>query len=228
MLNALAESAKTVFEKTFVELNILATHFQALIIETSGPQKALSETGLKKIRPHMVRSLNRIERYAYALGIVLDENVIDGAAFWLNWIERDEDGTVHDDSNIKYPWRGNFYEYHNADWMALPRESGKSVIVGPYVDFDKYIMTLAVPIHISDRFIGVSAADIHLSEFESLVAPPLALLPYDCVVCNNEGRVVVSNTATHPVGSLDGAFINQGVAISDFGWNVIDVTDRQR
>lgn len=225
MLNTLADSAKNVFDKTFVELNTLATHFQTLIIETSEAQKNLSESGLKKIRPHMVRSLNRLERYAYALGIVLDENVIEGAAFWLNWIERDDDGTVHDDSNIKYPWRGNFYEYQNAECMALPRQSGRPVIVGPYVDFDKYIMTLSVPINVGGRFIGVSAADIKLSEFERLIAAPLARLDHECVVCNHEGRVVVSNTANHPVGSLNGAFINNGLVISDYGWCVINLAE---
>lgn len=226
MLNALVTSAGAVLEKTFLELDALAIQFQSLVMDSTQSKRGLSEAGLNKIRPHMARSLNRLARYAYALGIILDEGIIDGSPFWLNWIERDDDGIIQDDSNIKYPWRGNFYEYPNADWMALPRALGKPVIVGPYVDFDKHIITLAVPIQVNGHFIGVSAADIKLSEFERLVAAPLVLLEHGCVVCNHEGRVVVSNTATHPVGTLNASFIKTGSPISNFGWSVINVGKR--
>lgn len=221
MLQSLIKSADSIFHSTFDELEKLASQFQVLIASAMKTKRGISETGLNKIRPEMIRSLAKLENYAYALGIVLDEGVIENSPFWLNWIEMHSDGIIQDDSNIKYPWRGNFYEYPNADWMVIPRVERRSVIVGPYVDFDKHIITLATPIVVDHRFMGVSAADIRLSDFEQIIAGPLSLLDRDCLVCNHEGRVVVSNTASAPVGSLNELYLGRGEPISDTGWRAL-------
>ncbi|HDS1758382.1 cache domain-containing protein [Pseudomonas sp. M5] len=221
MLQPLAQSASTVFDSTFIELEKLARRFGILASTAKKNPKGISETGLAKIRPDMVRSLAALENYAYALGIVLDEDIIDNAPFWLNWIEIDRDGIIQDDSNIKYPWRGNFYEYPNADWMVIPKTKRCPVIVGPYVDFDKHIITLATPIMLDEQFIGVSAADIRLSDFERIVSVPLSLVEHDCLLCNHEGRVVVSNTANAPVGSLNHSYLEVGEPVSNTGWRAV-------
>ncbi|KIQ08967.1 MULTISPECIES: PDC sensor domain-containing protein [Pseudomonas] len=221
MLQPLIDSASAVFDSTFVELEKLASRFELLVSSSKNTKKGISESGLSKIRPDMVRSLTSLEVYAYALGIVLDEGVIEDSPFWLNWIEIDSDGIIHDDSNIRYPWRGNFYEYPNADWMVIPKFQRRPAIVGPYVDFDKHIITLAIPIVVQERFLGVSAADIRLSDFEKIVATPLSRIARECLLCNHEGRVVVSNTANAPVGSLNPVYLGTGEPVSATGWRAI-------
>ncbi|SNB73800.1 MULTISPECIES: cache domain-containing protein [unclassified Pseudomonas] len=221
MLKPLVDSASAVFDSTFTELEKLASRFELLISSSKNTKKSISESGLSKIRPDMVRSLTSVGVYAYALGIVLDEGVIEDSPFWLNWIEIDSDGIINNDSNIRYPWRGNFYEYPNADWMVIPKTQRCPAIVGPYVDFDKHIITLATPIVVQDRFLGVSAADIRLSDFERIVATPLSRIGRDCLLCNHEGRVVVSNTASAPVGSLNPAYLGAGETVSTTGWRAI-------
>ena len=223
MLRPLTLAASSVFDSTFVELESLARRFEVLLCGAMKTKKGISETGLSKIRPNMVRSLANLENYVYALGIVLDEGIVDNSPFWLNWIEIDKDGMIQDDSNIKYPWRGNFYEYSNAEWMVVPKLERRAAIVGPYVDFDKHIITLAYPMFVDGRFIGVSAADIRLSDFERIIAPPLSRLNSDCLVCNYEGRVVVSNTASAPVGSINRSYLNLGEPISGTGWRAIQI-----
>jgi len=220
MLEPLIHSAGAVFDSTFSELEKLARRFESLVESSKCSKKGISESGASKIRPDMVRALSNLEGYAYALGIVLDEGIIDNAPYWLNWIEIDSDGIIQDDSNIRYPWRGNFYEYPNADWMVIPKSEHRPVIVGPYVDFDKHIMTLATPIIADQIFLGVSAADIRLSDFERIVARPLSLINRDCLLCNHEGRVVVSNTANAPVGSLNVSYLQRGEPISS-GWKAV-------
>ncbi|HEK0905521.1 UNVERIFIED_ORG: hypothetical protein J2W65_002446 [Pseudomonas parafulva] len=221
MLQPLVESASAVFESTFVELEKLANRFELLVSNSKKTKKGISESGLSKIRPDLVRSLTNLGSYAYALGIVLDEGVIENSPFWLNWIEIDADGIIQDDSNIRYPWRGNFYEYPNADWMVIPKTQRRPAIVGPYVDFDKHIITLATPIIVQEQFLGVSAADIRLSDFERIVATPLSRITRECLLCNHEGRVVVSNTASAPVGSLNHTYLESGQPVSSTGWRAI-------
>lgn len=221
MLQPLVDSAIAVFDSTFKELEGLANRFELLVSNSKKTKKGISESGLARIRPDMVRSLTRLESYVYALGIVLDEGVIENSPFWLNWIEIDADGIIQDDSNIRYPWRGNFYEYPNADWMVIPKAQRRSTIVGPYVDFDKHIITLATPIIVQDQFLGVSAADIRLSDFERILATPLSRINRECLLCNHEGRVVVSNTANAPVGSLSHTYLEAGEAASATGWRAI-------
>lgn len=221
MPQTLSQAAEVAFDKVFSELHAIARKFETLESAGFHDTGRLSEEDVGKIRPHMVRSLLRLERHAFALGVILDEGVVEGAAFALNWIERTEDGTIQDDSNIRYPWRGTFYEYSNSEWMKAPRITGKDAITGPYVDFDKYLITLSSPIHIEGQFVGVAAADIRLHDFERLVALPLSRVEQDCVVCNGEGRIVVSNTIRLPIGSIIDLDPLAGVAIGSYDWRIL-------
>lgn len=220
MPETLRQAAEFAFDKVFSELHSIARKFETF--ESGNLQKTakLSEEDVGKIRPHMVRSLLRLEQHAFALGVILDEGIVEGAAFALSWIERAEDGTIQDDSNIRYPWRGTFYEYSNSEWMRTPRITGKDAITGPYVDFDKYLITLSSPIYIEEQFVGVAAADIRLHDFERLVALPLSRVEQDCMICNGEGRIVVSNTILLPIGSIVDLNSRSGVAIGSYDWRI--------
>jgi len=223
MPQSLRETAEDVFDHVFAELHIIAKTFELLEGEVFRKSGLLSEEEASRVRPHMVRSLQRLERHAFALGVVLDADVVSGSPFWLSWIERMSDGTIQDDSNIRYPWRGSFYEYGSSPWMERPRESGIDSVVGPYVDFDKYLITLSSPITIGERFIGVAAADIHLHDYEKLVALPLSRFETDCMICNGEGRVVVSNSFSHAIGSIHENTSQTGVQIGCYDWRVVSV-----
>lgn len=221
----LKQAASSAFEKVFHELRLISNQFTKEVIESWGKKGKLSESDIKHIRPTLVRALMRLEGNAFSLGIILDENIIPSTNYSLTWLELAEDGSIQDDLNIRYPWRGSFYEYSKADWMNLPRLNREAVVVGPYVDFDKYLLTLAVPIVVSGRFMGVTAADVRLDDFERSVACPLSKFEQPCLIVNSEGRVVVSNTTPHPVGSINDAHKSMGSLISPFGWRVIVLED---
>ncbi|EEF25963.1 conserved hypothetical protein [Ricinus communis] len=153
-------------------------------------------------KPKMVRALSAADEAVFSMAVVVDGGVIEGVPYWYECIERDADGAIHATQNAALPWRGAFYNYLNADWMNLPRVSHARAVVGPFVDIDKYLLTLSFPLLLGGRFIGVIAADIRLDDFERILAPLLSKAIGDCAVLNGENRVLVSNAATFPVGEL--------------------------
>lgn len=221
MNDVLQQAASSAFETVFSELRAISSQLTEVAADSWATTGKLTEEIVQQMRPYLVRALQRLDGHAFSLGIILDENIIAGTSYSLSWLERAADGTIQNDSNIRYPWRGNFYEYSNADWMSLPRSSREPVIVGPYVDFDKYLLTLAVPVIVSGQFIGVAAADLRLDDFERLVAIPLSQCEKDCLIVNSEGRVVVSNTTTHPVGSISDMYDAEASDIAHYGWQVL-------
>ncbi|MCQ3023904.1 cache domain-containing protein [Pseudomonas savastanoi] len=219
----LKQAAYSAFEKVFDELRLISSQFTQVIEDKSTHSGKVMESHVKQMRPTLVRALMRLDGSAFSLGIILDENVIPGTDYALSWLELSTDGSIQEDSNSRYPWRGNFYEYSKAEWMNLPRINREPVVVGPYVDFDKYLLTLAVPIIVSDQFIGVAAADVRLDDFERSVAYPLSRFELPCMIVNSEGRVVVSNTTSHPVGSINDAYKTLGTPIQLCGWRIIHI-----
>lgn len=225
MNDTLKQAASSAFEKVFHELRLISNQFSDDVLDSWGKKGKLADADIKQMRPSLIRALMRLEGSAFSLGIILDENIIPGTSYSLTWLELAEDGSIQDDLNVRYPWRGSFYEYSKADWMNLPRLSREAVVVGPYVDFDKYLLTLAVPIVVSNQFIGVAAADVRLDDFERSVAYPLSKCEQPCLLVNSEGRVVVSNTTPYPVGSINEAYKSIGSPMTPYGWRVIVLED---
>lgn len=228
MIDTLQRASTIAFETVFGELRAIAAEFSNNGLGNWAKNGKLTNADIKQIRPSLAMSLLRLDGRAFSLGIILDENVIAGTSYSLCWLERADDGSVQEDSNIRYPWRDSFYEYTKADWMNLPRLSREPVVVGPYVDFDKYLLTLAVPLIISEQFVGVAAADLHVDDFERSIAYPLSTCESDCLIVNADGRVVVSNTTTYPVGSISSANRELGTVIGPYGWRVIILSGSDR
>lgn len=138
-------------------------------------------------------------------GVVLSDRVLADRAHWLEWWQAGSDGEPQFLQVDHDPGSVGFYDFAAAPWFAGPRDSGRPVAVGPYVDWagtDEYMITLAVPVHAGGDFLGVAAADLRAGAFERLLlsrfgpaAPPAALL-----TCT--GRVITSNTPHRLPGDL--------------------------
>ncbi len=99
----------------------------------------------------------------------------------------------------------DFYDYAAAEWFAVPRQTGRRHVVGPYVDVhgtDRYLLTLTEPVLANGAFLGVAGADVPVARFETLVLRGLGDLPVDVVVTSVEGRVVLSTSARWLIGEL--------------------------
>jgi hypothetical protein len=92
---------------------------------------------------------------------------------------------------------GETYAYEQMEWYTRARE-GVAVIVGPYLDFagaDKLVLTFATPVLRSGRFVGIAGADVSLQGFEPILLRLLNTSDQSLAVLNNDGRVIVSNSA---------------------------------
>lgn len=189
-------------DETFTQLEALADGYRADLAPLCGEGEAIGAQDLQQGKQRMVRALSNAHPIVSTMGVVIDAGVMETVPHWIECIERDADGVIYTTKNGVIPWRGAFYDYLNADWMSLPREGHGRVAVGPYVDLDRYLLTLSCPIRTEERFLGVVAGDFLLDDFERMLAPLLSKAVIDCGVFNSEHRVLVSNSATFPVGEL--------------------------
>ena len=82
------------------------------------------------------------------------------------------------------------------EWFLAAIIERRRFASGPKIDLpcaDVYIITFAHPVVADGEVLGVSAADVALSRFESKVRPPLQRLPAPAVLVNSERRVITSN-----------------------------------
>ncbi|MCO5396694.1 hypothetical protein [Ralstonia soli] len=209
-------------DETFSQLEALAASYREdleLLLETDG---VIGARDLQPGKQRMVRALANAHPIVSSMGVVIDTGVTKALPHWVECIERGADGEIYTTKNGVIPWRGAFYDYLNADWMSLPREGHRRVAVGPYVDLDRYLLTLSCPIQTEERFLGVVVGDFLLDDFERLLAPLLSKVDVDGGVFNSEHRVLVSNSATFPVGELVATARLKGkrYPCGDVGWYV--------
>jgi hypothetical protein len=94
------------------------------------------------------------------------------------------------------PAAPDFFEYTSADWYLTPMRNSTRHIPGPYVDYactNEYALTVPVPVTSHDRFAGVAAADVLVSNLERQLLPALRTLSEPTVLLNSGGQVIASS-----------------------------------
>ncbi|MCO4878253.1 cache domain-containing protein [Paraburkholderia caribensis] len=219
-LAKLARKTSQVFDDTFQQLDQLASVYCQEARSALDKGLSLTAEDFARAKSRMIRTLSSSDPVVSTMGILVDSDVIKGLPYWLDCIERDPDGAIHAAHNESLPWRESFYEYLTADWMSVPRSEHVKYVAGPYVDLDRYLISLSVPILVDDDFLGVVVADIRLDDFERMLAPLLSKANFDCAVLNADNRVLVSNSASFPVGELVDSTKLTSIPCSDVGWYV--------
>ncbi|WP_439654070.1 cache domain-containing protein [Streptacidiphilus melanogenes] len=140
------------------------------------------------------------------VGFVAAPGLLTDVPAWLEWWQLRPDGRVQPLLLDLDPATSAYSDYTHWDWYALPRDSGRRAISGPYVDYlctDEYSLTLAAPVHGPDgAFAGVVAADVYLRHFDAVAVPALRALGRPAFLVNPRGRVVASTTAARLAGDL--------------------------
>ncbi|MGW1161584.1 cache domain-containing protein [Streptomyces sp. NPDC002513] len=139
------------------------------------------------------------------VGFVAAPGLLGDVPAWLEWWQTGPDGSVRPLLLDLDPRQSAYSDYTHWDWFALPRDTGRRAVAGPYVDYlcsDEYSLTLSAPVHVAGRFAGVAAADVYLRHFEAAVMPLLKELPQAAHLVNARGRVAASADPDHLVGSL--------------------------
>ncbi|MGW2934768.1 cache domain-containing protein [Streptomyces sp. NPDC001156] len=176
----------------------------ALLTRVSAPGRRPMSADLAALRPGLHLHLARQELVS-GVGFVVAPGLLADVPAWLEWWQTGSDGAVRPLLLDLDPRQSAYSDYTHWDWFALPRDTGRRAVAGPYVDYlcsDEYSLTLSAPVHVEGRFAGVAAADVYLRHFEAAVMPLLQGLPRPAHLVNARGRVAASADPAHLAGSL--------------------------
>lgn len=189
----------------FAQIATLATAVTQLWRQVEANGKAVGSGDLAGLRPLIETCLTQPGACLQGCGVVLQPQALQDQEMYLEWRQLGAGGrTVPLSLNFNRRCE-NFYDYRDMPWFATPRDSGRSSVVGPYVDLygqDMYILTFSTPIQIDGRFIGIAGADIALNRFERVITANLMRLSHEALILSGEGRVVATNTANFTAGEI--------------------------
>jgi hypothetical protein len=168
-------------------------------------------TRLGAVEPLVRKELDRSPSMLQGAGFVAAPNLLDDAAWWLEWFAWTPAPTSTVERLLPEtdPAGAHFFDYTLMPWYAGPREGRAQVITGPYVDYlctDDYTLTFteAVIVPGLGGFVGVSGADVRVMAVEEAFLARLRASGRLLAIVNDLGRVVVSNSAKLLSGNLVG------------------------
>ncbi|WP_433454922.1 PDC sensor domain-containing protein [Streptomyces sp. CA-142005] len=177
---------------------------EALLDRVAAEVRRPASADLAALRPGLHVHLTR-EELVSGVGFVAAPGLLTDVPAWLEWWQSGADGDVRPLLLDLDPGQSAYSDYTHWDWFALPRDTGRRAVAGPYVDYlcsDEYSLTLSEPVLTQGRFAGVAAADVYLRHFETAVLPLLRRLPRPAHLVNARGRVAASADPAHLAGSL--------------------------
>ncbi|MET8723106.1 cache domain-containing protein [Streptomyces misionensis] len=199
-----AERVGGALEAVFEAVAAIRADTAALLIRAIAQGRRPAAADLAALRPALHRHLTEGELVSGA-GFVAAPGLLAGVPAWLEWWQRGADGGIRPLLPDLDPGRSAYSDYTHWDWFALPRDTGRRAVAGPYVDYlcsAEYSLTLSEPVHLQGEFAGVAAADVYLRHFEAAVLPLLRQLARPAHLVNARGRVAASADPAHLAGSL--------------------------
>ena len=151
------------------------------------------------------------QRVFDSAGYVMCEHALSGVRRHLEWWNR---GAARPTGagpstyepliiNVE-PGSADCYDYYAKEWFAVATRERRRCIAGPLIDLacaDVCVMTFSDPLVVAGPggeplVLGVAAADVALSRFESMILPPLRRIAAPAVLVNSQRRVITANDAT--------------------------------
>lgn len=198
----LADEVSTLVERIFTTLDSLRVKVEQLY----AARPALpSAADLGELRPDIVGTLGAERGLVVGSGYIPDVGQLCDRERWLEWWKSERDGRPTHLVVTLDPDSDDFLDYTQQQWFTTPKTTGHRNITGPYVDYlctDEYSLTLTVPVHHDRRFVGVVGSDVFVRGLELVLLPRLRALDHQAALVNAQGRVIVSNRARLPTGSL--------------------------
>jgi hypothetical protein len=201
----------------------LATMASAML-DAWDDERRFRARDLAALRPRIFEQLDRNLPFDSA-GYVLSEPALADRRRHLEWWHRGTHSTYEELVLPVEPGAPDCYDYYSMEWFLAALIERRRFASGPKIDLpcaDVYIITFAYPVVADGVVLGVSAADVALSRFESKVRPPLQRLPAPAVLVNSERRVITSNDPMWTTGEK----LRRLPAAEEPGWHtVVPVTD---
>ena len=199
-----AARVRSALETVFGAVTETRADTTALLTRVAAQGRRPATADLAGLRPGLHTRLTRQDLVS-GVGFVAAPGLLSDVPAWLEWWQSGTDGGVRPLLPDLDPEHSAYSDYTHWDWFALPRDTGRRAVAGPYVDYlcsDEYSLTLSAPVHVEGRFAGVAAADVYLRHFEAVVLPLLRNLPGAAHLVNARGRVAASADPAHLAGSL--------------------------
>lgn len=177
----------------------------SLAASATSAQRPLRRADLASLRPLAAGVVRRHRGLVAGAGVVLAPAVLADAARWIEWSWADPSGGISRLDTDLDPGSAEFYDYTTTEWYREPARTGRQWVAGPYVDYictHQYTFTLAAPLTLAGRFLGVAGADILADQVERLVLPGLARLGPGTVLVNGHGRVIASSSPSILPGTV--------------------------
>jgi hypothetical protein len=152
------------------------------------------------VRPVLEDPSGRVQ----GAGFVAATDALADSRWWLEWFML-RNGSAERLLVDTDPRGENFFDYQSLPWFDVPQRTARRYVTGPYVDYlctDDYTLTFTVPVVVHDRFVGVAGADVRVFTFEKAILPCLRATHRTIAIVNDQGRVVLSNSARHVSGTL--------------------------
>jgi hypothetical protein len=152
------------------------------------------------VEPHALQILASRDAQIYGAGFIAAIGLLTDERNHLSWWQGDEPRRLLLAAQSVNKER---IDYSELEWFRVPMETGRGHLAGPYVDYlcsDEYTITVATPLKIEGRFVGVSGLDFLIDSVERQLLPQLVELEHNVTVVNSVGRVVVSTNPRHATG----------------------------
>lgn len=194
--SALAEAASALLEPTFDRLRRVAETVAGM------GRTQLAEADLGPVRSLLTELIDEDDLVG-GMGFVAAPGIVDGQDRAMLWWQRGPNGLARLRLNFD-PSSIDVYDYLQMEWFQLAQSGQERVTYGPYVDYsgsELYAVTATVPVRVGDSFLGVTGADLVVSELERRLIGVLRRSSDDVVVVSAERRVIAANTPRWVVGS---------------------------
>jgi hypothetical protein len=193
---ALAGHVSDLAEHAFATADGLCLRTEALFT----PQRPASGD-LAALRPHVLAALGGLISGAGVITTPLADD-LPGSEWWMGADPAQRTRLALDLD----PASGMFADVGRQPWFAVPRDTGRRHVTGPYVDYvcaEQYALTFTVPIFSDEgTFAGIAGADVFVADFERALRPALRAVGCPAALVNTHGRVVAGTTAHHLAGTL--------------------------
>lgn len=203
-LDAGLEAVLEVVESVVGEAFGLADRVAGEVSEVFAARASVRRGDLTGVATRVHPALTDPDGRVQGAGFVAAVDALADSRWWLEWFML-SNGSAERLLVDTDPRGENFYDYESLPWYDVPHTTGRRHITGPYVDYlctDDYTLTFTVPVLAGERFVGVAGADVRVFTFEKAVLPCLRATRRTVAIVNDQGRVVLSNSARHVSGTL--------------------------
>jgi hypothetical protein len=217
-----AREAWSVFDEALTQLVMVSDAVLRRAETTLENSDSLLSDDLQPVKADVMNALVQLRPPVIGLGVVIDVDVLRDAEYWMVWLER-QGANIHDSGHDLDPASPDFYDYALSDWMSDSSRE-RAQVHGPFIDIKgtgDFTITISTPIRFGDQFLGVAAADISLEDYERFLVGTLHAAEGSIAVLSSENRVVASNDAARPVGTILNVRDETLVPCGPLGWTIL-------